>query len=113
MKIAVKFSSQEDTRPPRIQEEKIGFDSKFLKSRLVYRLDGKIAPGPVVDLQEAQNINSNMSSKPNFRMGNEVIMEISRWDGQRAQGPNFWNGFQPGSATFEKWSLNSIRSLTT
>ena len=26
--------------------------------------------------------------------------------------PNFWNGFQPGSATFEKWSLNSIRSLT-
>ena len=31
---AVKFSSQEHTRPPRIQEEKIGFDSRFPKSRL-------------------------------------------------------------------------------
>ena len=34
LEIAVKFSSQEDTCPPRIQEEKIGFDSKFPKSRL-------------------------------------------------------------------------------
>ena len=31
---AVKFSSQEHTRPPRIQEEKISFDSRFPKSRL-------------------------------------------------------------------------------
>ena len=31
---AVKFSSQEHSRPPRIQEEKSGFDSRFPKSRL-------------------------------------------------------------------------------
>ena len=31
---AVKFSSQEHTHPPRIQEEKNGFDSRFPKSRL-------------------------------------------------------------------------------
>ena len=29
---AVKFSSQEHTRPPRIQEEKFGFDSRYPKS---------------------------------------------------------------------------------
>ena len=34
LEFAVKFSSQEHTRPPRIQEEKIGFDSRFPKSRL-------------------------------------------------------------------------------
>ena len=51
---------------------------------------GKIAPGPIVDLQEAQNMTSNMASKPNFRRGNEVITEISRWDGQRALGPKFF-----------------------
>ena len=34
LEIAVKFSSQEHTRPPRIQEEKNGFDSRFPKSRL-------------------------------------------------------------------------------
>ena len=34
LKNAVKFSSQEHTRPPRIQEEKSGFDSRFPKSRL-------------------------------------------------------------------------------
>ena len=32
LEIAVKFSSQEHTRPPRIQEEKNGFDSRFPKS---------------------------------------------------------------------------------
>ena len=32
--IAVKFSSQEHTRPPRIQEEKKIFDSRFSKSGL-------------------------------------------------------------------------------
>ena len=31
---AVKFSSQEHTRPPRIQEEKSGFDSRFQKSSI-------------------------------------------------------------------------------
>ena len=31
---AVKFSSQEHSRPPRIQEEKSGFDSRFPKSGL-------------------------------------------------------------------------------
>ena len=30
----VKFSSKEHTRPPRIQEEKSGFDSRFPNSRL-------------------------------------------------------------------------------
>ena len=30
----VKFSSQEHSCPPRIQEEKSGFDSRFPKSRL-------------------------------------------------------------------------------
>ena len=30
--IAVKFSSQEHTRPPRIQMEKFGFSSKLLNS---------------------------------------------------------------------------------
>ena len=30
----VKFYSQEHTYPPRIQEEKSGFDSRFPKSRL-------------------------------------------------------------------------------
>ena len=30
----VKFSSQEHACPPRIQEEKSGFDSRFPKSRL-------------------------------------------------------------------------------
>ena len=34
LEIAVKFSSQEHTRPPRIQEEKNGFDSRFPKSGL-------------------------------------------------------------------------------
>ena len=34
LEFAVKFSSQEHTRPPRIQEEKNGFDSRFPKSRL-------------------------------------------------------------------------------
>ena len=34
LEFAVKFSSQEHTRPPRIQEEKNGFDSRFLKSGL-------------------------------------------------------------------------------
>ena len=34
LEFAVKFSSQEHTRPPRIQEEKKGFDSKFPKSGL-------------------------------------------------------------------------------
>merc|ERR1719422_585022 len=33
LEIAVKFSSQEHTRPPRIQEEKNGFDSRLPKSR--------------------------------------------------------------------------------
>ena len=32
LEIAVKFSSQEHGRPRRIQEEKIGFDSRILKS---------------------------------------------------------------------------------
>ena len=32
LEIAVKFSSQEHTCPQRIQEEKIGFDSRILKS---------------------------------------------------------------------------------
>ena len=34
LEFAVKFSSQEHTRPPRIQGEKTGFDSRFLKSGL-------------------------------------------------------------------------------
>ena len=34
LEIPVKFSSQEHTRPPRIQEEKNGFDSRFPKSGL-------------------------------------------------------------------------------
>jgi len=34
LKNAVKFSSQEHTCPPRIQEEKNGFDARFPKSRL-------------------------------------------------------------------------------
>ena len=32
LEFAVKFSSQEHTHPPRIQMEKFGFSSKFLKS---------------------------------------------------------------------------------
>ena len=39
---AVKFSSQEHTRPPRIQEEKSGFDSRFPKSG--YDLNRKQLP---------------------------------------------------------------------
>ena len=35
LEIAVKFSSQEHGRPPRIQEEKSGFDTKMSKSMLV------------------------------------------------------------------------------
>ena len=34
LEFAVKFSSQEHTRPPRIQEEKKIFDSRFSKSGL-------------------------------------------------------------------------------
>ena len=34
LEIAVKFSSQEHGRPPRIQEEKSGLDTKKSKSRL-------------------------------------------------------------------------------
>ena len=34
LEVEVKFSSQEHPRPPRIQEEESGFDSRFPKSGL-------------------------------------------------------------------------------
>ena len=123
LEIVVKFSSQEDTRPPRIQEEKIGFDSKFPKSRL--DLMGKL-------LQDQFSTSNKPRGWPQIWLLNPILEGEMRWSQNWSTGadnarwgqkivfpgfiiilPNFWNGFQPGSATFEKWSLNSIRSLTT
>ena len=122
LEIAVKFSSQEHTRPPRIQEEKIGFDSKFPKSRL--DLMGKL-------LQDQFLTSNKPRGWPQIWLLNPILEGEMRWSQNFSAGadnarwgqnfffpgfviiiPNFWNGFQPGSATFEKWSLNSIRSLT-
>ena len=121
LEIAVKFSSQEHGRPPRIQEEKSGLDTKKSKSRLdfnrkqlptQYWTSKKLRNGPEIMLFQPilegkfSNIFDECAVSGAWTWAPKIF-----WDTLDIFG-SLWNDLQAGTLEHPGWPIDTSSPLS-
>ena len=122
LEFAVKFSFQEHTRPPRIQEEKSGLDSRFPKSGLdltrKYLLEQYLTSRKLREWPQKWPFYPFLEGKFGHSQKFLTVMFSANFGknffflGFGMMGHNIFLGQKPGTAKLAKWLIKTMRSLT-